>query len=226
MLKNTAFTFVEIIVSITIISLISASWVFYFHDFIWKQEISVHINEFQNKISQLNNDVKKHNIFDYVITFDKNSHWYIISENNIWTDYLQDVQFDTINNNWNISIVPSISDIWEIKIYSWNKKIDQITRNWADIIKLDINKDTRINWVLSWSTLNTLSFNYFNNIDYSQTKNIYILDILDSSMVSYNSLSIENINWKIKYLNNSTELIKPMIILFEKNWIEDRLELN
>jgi hypothetical protein len=74
--------------------------------------------------------------------------------------------------------------------------------------------------------LNTVSFNFLNNIDYSKTKNIYILDILDSSMVSYNSLSIENINWKIKYLNNSTELTKPMIILFEKNWIEDRLELN
>ncbi len=223
---KTAFTLVEIIVSITIIALISASWVFYFHDFIWKQEIAIHINDFQNNISKLNNDVKNHNIFDYVINFDKNSHWYTISKNNIWSDYLQNVQFDTINNNWSVSILPSINNIWEIKIYSWNKKIDQVTRNWTDIINIDIDKDTIINWFLSWSTLNTVSFNFLNNIDYSKTKNIYILDILDSSMVSYNSLSIENINWKIKYLNNSTELTKPMIILFEKNWIEDRLELN
>jgi prepilin-type N-terminal cleavage/methylation domain-containing protein len=226
MLKNKAFTFVEIIVTITIIALISSSWVFYFHDFIWKQEISIHINNFQNKISELNNDVKKHNTFDYIINFDKNSHWYTISENNIWTDYLQDVQFDTISNNWSVSVLPATNDIWEIKIYSWNKKIDEITRNWTDVINIDINKDTKINWVLSWSTLNNISFNFFNNIDYSKTKNIYILDILDNTMTSYNSLTIENINWNIRYLHNSNELTKPIIILFEKNWIEDRLELN
>jgi prepilin-type N-terminal cleavage/methylation domain-containing protein len=220
-----AFTFIELIVTITIISLISFTWVFYFHDFIWKQEINIHINSFENTLKELNNDIKKHNIFDYTILLDKNSSWYIISKNEIWISNKLAASFDSINNNWNISINPASWDIWELRVYKANKKINQITKNWSDIINITLKDDTSIVSTLSWSKLNTVSFKYLNSLNIDD--NIKILDILDSTgSVSYDWLTIENINWKIRYINNSNELTTPLIILFEKNWIENKLELN
>lgn len=219
-----AFTFVELIVTITIISLISFSWVFYFHDFIWKQEINIHINSLENTIKELNNNVRKHEIFDYTIVLDKNSSWYTVTKNNVWINNHLETSFDTINNNWTLLLNPPNWDIWELKIYKAHKKINQLTKNWSDTINIILEDDTTIISTLSWSKLNTVSFQYLNPLDIND--NIVILDILDSMMNSYNSLEIENKNWKIKYLDNSNELSTPIIILFEKNWIENKLELN
>lgn len=226
MYKNKAFTFVEIIVSITIISLISVSWVFYFNDFIWKQDMSIHINNFENTIQELNYNIKQHKIFDYKLHFKKNTSWYTISQNNIWVDYYQEFSFDTINNNWTINIIPSTADIWEIKIYKWKKKTDEITKNWSELVNFNIDDNITIVWTLSWSTLNTLNFIYFDNMNWKIDKNLLILDILDNISISQNSLTIQNINWNKQYYNNWLLLNKPITIIFEKNWIEDKLVLN
>lgn len=223
-----AFTFVEIIVSITIISLISVSWIFYFNDFIGKQEIWIHIQSFKSTINNLDYKIKKQDIFDYNIFINKNSYWYTISENNIWTDYVQNIEFDTLNNSGSISINPADGEIWELKIYSNNKKSEQVTRNWTDTININIDKETRIQSSLSWSTLNTLTLKYYNEQDWNQSKELYILDILDSTWTnSYDSLHIRNINGKKSYYDNLLQINNlPIIILFEQNWIEDKLELN
>jgi len=224
MYKKQAFTFIELVVSITIIAIISFSGVFYFNDFIWRQEISIYVNNFEQNIKELNNNVKKQEIFDYTLELHKNSAWFTISKNNIWWNHLQNYIFDTQNKTWNITIQPSTSEIWEIKIYDWIKKINQLTKNWLESLELNINNNTTILSSLSWSQLNTVIFQYLNNQNINES--VTILDILDNSMTSYDSLIIENISWKIKYIYNWSELSTPIIILFDKNWIEDKLELN
>lgn len=219
------FTFIELIVSITIITLIWTSGMFYFHDFIWKQELSIHIKSFKNTLSELDYKVKNQDIFDYTIDLNKNTYWYTISQNEIGSNYLQETNFDTLNNSWTVNIIQNTSDIWEIKVYQWMKKIEQITRNWSDVVSLELNKNTFIKSSLSGSKLNLISFNYFLND--SKIKTFTVLDILDSNMNSYNSLKIKNISWKKTYFHNSSQINNlPIIILFEQNWIEDRLELN
>jgi hypothetical protein len=219
------FTFIELVVSITIITLIWTSWMFYFHDFIWKQELSTHIRSFKKVISELDYKIKKQEIFDYSIQLNKSTYWYTVSQNNIGSDYIQEAIFDTLNNSWSINIIQDTSDIWEIKVYQWIKKIEQLTRNWWDTINLELNKNTFINSSLSWSKLNSLSFNYF--LNNNEVKSFNILDILDSNMNSYNSLEIKNISWDKTYSHNSSQINNlPIIILFEQNWIEDRLEIN
>lgn len=225
MIIKKAFTFIEIIVTITIISLISISGTFYFHDFIWKQELVIYMDKFNSTYKELNNEVKIQKIFDYTLNIQRHSYWYTVSKNNIWVQNIQVAIFDTQNNSWSISLKPVVNNIWEIKFYKGIKKIEQITKNGLDIVTFNVDDFSTIQSSLSWSTLNTLSFYYLNNLD-PWEKDVYILDIIDSNNISQNSLTIENINWKKTFYNNLTPLNSPIYILFEKNWIEDRLILN
>ena len=225
MIRKKAFTFIEIIVSITIISLISISGTFYFHDFIWKQELVVCIDAFNSTYKELNNDVKTQKIFDYKLDIQRNSYGYTVSKNNIWLENIQVPTFDTKNNSWSIYLNPADTNIWEIKFYKDLKKIEQITKNWSDNITFNIDDFSTIQSSLSWSPLNTLIFYYLNFLAPLE-KDVYILDIIDNNGLSQDSLTIENINWKKIFYNNLIPLDSPIYLLFEKNWIEDRLILN
>jgi prepilin-type N-terminal cleavage/methylation domain-containing protein len=223
---KSGFTFVELIVVISIISLLSVNSVFYFNDFIWKQELSYDISKLESTIKDLDADVKNQKSFDYNLNFKKNSYWYYISQNSIWNDIKQEVTFDTISWVGIINLNPSSIEIWEIKVYKWHKKIEQITKNWSENINIQINDTIHVLWTLSWSTLNKLSLSYFDVDKESETKNTFIIDILDKNMVSQNSLTIQNISWNKVYNWNLPILETPVYIIFEKNWIESTLELN
>ena len=154
---KSGFTFVELIVVISIISLLSVNSVFYFNDFIWKQELSYDISKLESTIKDLDADVKNQKSFDYNLNFKKNSYWYYISQNSIWNNIKQEVTFDTTSWISTINLNPSSLEIWEIKLYQWHKKIEQITKNWSENINIQINDTIHVLWTLSWSTLNKLS---------------------------------------------------------------------
>lgn len=219
------FTFIEIIVSITIISLISISSTFYYFDFIWKQELIIYMNDFNKTYKTLNNKVKKQEIFDYTLSINKNSNWYIVSENKIGLDIIQIANFDTANNSWTIQLSPPLDDIWEIKFYDWQKKIKQITQSWLNEITFQIVNNSTIISSLSWSILNNINFYYLNNTNNSDN-NISILDIIDNQWESHNFLNINNLNWNIIFNNNIKTINWPISILFQKNGINDTLIIN
>lgn len=223
---NSGFTFVEIIVVITIIALLSVNSVFYFNDFIWKQELSYDISQLESNIIDLDADIKNQKSFDYSLYFNKNSYWYSISQNSIWNNIKQNVIFDTITWIAKINLIPSSIEIWEIVIYKWHKKIQQLTRNWSEDLDIQIEDTIHVLWSLSGSTLNKLTLQYFDLDKESELKNTYILDIIDSNDTSYDSLKIENISGNKKYLSGSQLMTPPIEIFFEKNWIESILELN
>jgi prepilin-type N-terminal cleavage/methylation domain-containing protein len=64
-----AFTLIELIIVITIITFITTSSVFYFLDFVKNQEIKQRIEVIENNIKQLDSDIKKYKIFDYELLF-------------------------------------------------------------------------------------------------------------------------------------------------------------
>jgi len=64
-----AFTLVELIIVIAIITLISSSSVFYFLDFVKNQEINQRVQLIEDNLKKLDKDIKKYNIFDYELAF-------------------------------------------------------------------------------------------------------------------------------------------------------------
>jgi len=223
---KSGFTFIELIIVISIISLISVNSIFYFNDFIWKQELSYDISQFKNVISELDADIKNQKSFDYNINFKKNNYWYAISQNTMWNDIKQEVIFDTVSWTGIINLNPSSVEIWEVTVYKWHKKMEQFTKNGSDTINIQVDDTIHLLWTLSWSILNKLSLSYFDVNKETETKNTFILDILDKNMVSQNSLTIQNISWKKVYNWDLPIIETPVYIIFEKNWIESILELN
>ena len=222
--KTKAFTFIELIVSVTIVALIWTSGMFYFYEFIWKKELLTHIKSIEKIIWNLDYKIKRQEIFDYQLDFEKNTFWYKISQNNVWTDFTQETIFDSSNASWSINIVENNNEIWELKVYQWWKKIEQLTKNWYDTISIDLEKNTTISSSLSGLKLSTISFHYF---DETNKNNLILLDILDNNMTSYDSLKINNISGKKIYSHQSNQINNlPIILLFERNWVEEKLELN
>lgn len=228
MILKKAFTFVEIIVCISIISLIWASWTFYFHDFIWKKELSIFIDDFNNQYNNLNQEVRTQTIFDYKLEIDKNAYWYIISKNNIWLETIQVADFDTQNNSVDISLYPQDNSDWELIIYEWWKKTQEKTSNWNISVEFNTEQDSSIRSTFSWSTLNTLDIVYLNNTE-PLAQEVYLLDILDNNSYSHDSLIIKNISWKKSFysdVNEANKINGPITLIFDKHWIEDKLIIN
>lgn len=223
---KSGFTLVELIVVISLIAIMSINSVFYFNDFIWKQELSYDLSQLENVINDLDKEINSQESFDYTLYFEKDSYGYSISQDTIWSDTLQQITFDTTTETWNVILIPSSWEIWEIKIYDWDKKINQLTKNWSESLELDIINDTSIISTLSWSTLNNLSLSYFDVDKETEIKNTFILDILDKDMSSHTELTIQNISWNKVYYSSTQTLESPIYVIFEKNWIESQLEFN
>ena len=220
------FTFIELIVVMSIIALLSVNSVFYFHDFIWKQELSYDISQLDSLINTLDTNIKKQKSFDYTLTFDKNSYWYSVSQNTIWNNISQNATFDTVSWTGIINLTPSSTEIWEVKVYKWLKKIEHLTKNWSSSIEVKVEDTTHILWTLSWSTLNKITLWYFDTNTNAELNHTLIVDIKDITETSYDSINIRNISGNKMYLFGTTKITPPIFITFEKNWIESILELN
>ncbi|MDA7494800.1 type II secretion system GspH family protein [Candidatus Gracilibacteria bacterium] len=226
MYKKNAFTFVEIIVSISIVSLIGFSGVFYFQDFIGKQNILTHIQQFENTIDELDNEIKKQEVFDYTIVINPESAGYLISKNNIGTEYKQSLTYNDNTQTGTLDIDPPVDNIWEMKIYENHKKSIHNTVSGLESIDVEMKENTRVVSVLSGAILNELQFNYFEREQINENTSIQIIDIQDNTNTSIDTLEIENISGRKNYSYNNIDLTTPIYIIFEYNGIEETLELN
>lgn len=79
--KKKAFTFAELIVSITIIALISVASVSGFFSFLENREVNSKLNNFTEKIKELDKKVQNMEIFKYEISFNPDS--FVVYENKL-----------------------------------------------------------------------------------------------------------------------------------------------
>lgn len=103
------FTFIELLIVITIIWIISFFSFGSFFDFLKNKEFAIKINNLENIIKEEDLKINKKEIFDYEIIFDKNNDYFKIFENNysiwekiiiesIWNDI---IKFKIKENNLN-----------------------------------------------------------------------------------------------------------------------------
>jgi prepilin-type N-terminal cleavage/methylation domain-containing protein len=67
MLSKFAFTFIEIMVVISIISIVSFTSVFYFNDFIDSQEIKGILHNFSSQVELFDAETEQGKIYDYEV---------------------------------------------------------------------------------------------------------------------------------------------------------------
>jgi len=227
-----AFTLIELIVVISIITITSTSWVFYFLDYVKNQEISQKINIIKNNINKIDTEVKKYEIFDYEMFFNTSNLtlWYITYLNNFDIPYNQTLTLNTITWSWNISIQWEASLTWTLKLYKKQKLFLDKEITYNESMDFDFNTDQyyKIKSTLSWEILNEININYFweDNINAEKNNNIYLTKIEreDSSII--NELTIKNVWWTKTFFSWALELNDNKIYLyFENNWLEKFIKL-
>ena len=232
-----AFTLVELIIVISIITLITSSSVFYFLDFIKNQQIKQRTKTIENNLIQLDKDVKNYKIFDYELIFDTNTQsWaYIVYLNKFDNIYTQNIDLNTYTWSW---IIKTNTTSWTgiIKIFKKQKLFSSKEYNSNADFEFSFNTDPfyKIKATLSGEILNEIKINYFSNDNIKPEKNNY-LNIIKintkkdkSWILGIENLIIKNIWWNKKFYKNNinTEINSDEIYLFfENNWKEKFIKI-
>ena len=226
-MNKKAFTFIELLVVITIITITTISWVFYFSRQVSSMWLSSKITNVKNFIDKLDNDISNKKVFDYKIYFKKNSIWFTGSLNNLWIDYSQKLFMNFDTGTW---IIYSHTG-WDLKIYSGIKYKDTIFLEDKNNYSYLFNKNIywKIESSYSWEILNTVFLQYFSEENFDKNildklKLIWIYWNSSKTSGNYASLIIQNINWNKKIIADWVEKNK-IYLFFEQNWVEKFLEI-
>lgn len=224
--RQKAFTLIELLVAVTIIWIVSFTWVFWFIKFAEENSLKLKTNQILTQIDTQDQKVTNKQIFDYKIIFDSNNNSsYYIYENIIWEEVKQLVKN---SNSWSLQI--------ELKWNFWNNwytsvykehKLDLSKKVWVQEYSISVENwyDYRIIWTLSWTTDKTILNNVlFKNIDKEESE-INIQKITDTEWWNnINHLEITNIWWR-KKLTSSWSTINEAFIYFDKNWTESFINI-
>lgn len=228
-----AFTLVELIVVIAITTVISASGVFYFLDFVQEQKLNQKLSIIKDNLNNLDKKVKKYEIFDYQLEFNtSNTLSYITYINNFDTEN-QILSITNSSWSWEIVTIPNTWS-WIIKIYK-NKKLfinQEINRNTKFPFNFNETSSYKITWTQSWEILNKIYLDYYSNNNlYSEKNDLLELKSIniqeDNNWVKISKLKIINIWWIKKFYDNWVEisLSNKVYLFFENNWKEKFIKI-
>lgn len=231
--NSIGFTYIELLVVIWIIVLISSTWVFYFLDYINEQEINQKLSLIKQDFKDLNKQINNYNVFDYEIKMNTINlkKWYIVFLNNFNIDYRQDINFDSETWSWTIFINWDGTINWYLKIYK-NLKLILGKSIESDIIfNYDFVEDqnyTLLSKIWPYNS-NEIKIKYFTENNVLKENNTFLVltninTNFDKSWTSITNLSIKNIWWK-KTIIWDWISYDEVYVFFESNWKEGYLKL-
>ena len=228
-----AFSLIELIVVISIITITTSSWVFYFFDYVKNQEISQKLTKIEDEIIYLDNQIKNFEIYDYEVNFNTSNTW-----SKLFTIYKnifdsKNQKINIINESWSW-IIKTYPNSWSgtIKIYKNNKLYinNEINRSIDYTFNFNEEEKYKIKWTLSWETLNEIELNYYSeeNVILNNKNKINLIKISeDKNSLDLWNLSFKNIWWIKKFYTNWTEITSNEIyLLFENNWKEKHIKIS
>lgn len=215
------FSFIEIIIVVMLISITTTTGMYYFQDFLQKQESNIHIQNVYHTIESLDKKVKNKEISDYTVYLKNN--YYTISQNNLWVE--NPIVYQNNSASTGLFQLKNLdqSKVFQYTLLKNNKKIEEKNILWNQKIIFDYKNNTmKIQWKLWDDFLNILEVSHLES-----EENLQIINILDKNNNSSNSLIIQNIWWLKKYKDwqSWNILDTPIEIFFEYNWYENNLIL-
>jgi len=235
-MHNKAFTLIELIIVISIIILLSWSWVFYFTNYIDQVKIDSNISMIREEFNSFDEQINDRSIYYYELNLKKDSYVYIFYKNssNTWLNLRFDNNFDYKFASWTLRLIPTIaiSYNWSLSLYSDNKYQYNKFLSWSDSVDFSFNNTYMSNNIvsyLSWNKMNDVYVNYFikpRSLDNSQDF-IYLTSInqkQDKTWKSYDNLIIKNILWQ-KILSSSGDILDEVFLFFEYNSKESFIKI-
>ena len=223
-----AFTLIELLIVITIITLLSSSWVIYFFRQVSSIKLSSEIEKIVDIVDKFDSEVDTKKILDYSLYIKKNSFWFTWSVNNLGLDNRQYINMNFETWTW---IINSNSGTI-IKLYSGIKfqKNQAIGSSEKYEYNFSKNIESKILANYSWATLNNIFINYYSpdNLildNENKLKLILINTKSNKTWNSYNSVEIKNLNWKKYIIPDWGNDINKIYLFFEREWVEKFIEI-
>jgi len=222
--SNFWFTFVEIVLVISILVLTSTFAINEFSKNFEKQSILREINLINIKLSDLDKNVWK-SITDYSLYLYTWS-FYHYTTNTFYKDILNEISFLWWTGTLKTNYIWSSSWSNNAKIFFKNKFLKEVSLSFSGSLKMDFSKVWNY-FIKSENTtkLNDIFINYFSQID--ENKIIVLTSIKDENENSYTWIIIKNGLWFSREIldNNWNKIDTKIILTFENNWLEANLEL-
>lgn len=199
--KVRAFTLVEIIVVISIMTLLSTTWVFYFVDFVKTTQQTKYTQDIKDILEDYENKIKNKNIYDFEALFNRNQPLSLYVYSNVYDNpYVQTIVFDGTTK---IAAL-NRSHTGSIQFYTGNKLF---TQKISPLLNENYSFSGSQRYQILWKTIsldnqlenfNEIDFYYLweNNIDSEDNNDIKIVNIntqIDGSGTNINILKYQNI---------------------------------
>lgn len=228
-MKKNAFTLVELIVVVAIISLLSVSWITYMNRFVLWSQIQNELSIVKDSIEDLNFKIKNKEFFDYSINFSQDHDLYYLYYLN---KSLQNTNFsfslDDVTKDFTLKVNPSNTWFWNLILYSDDKLLVSKTFDQKNIFswKFDSYSSYLIN-----SKIRDLDeyiwINYFwesnmTNSSWAYIKFLGVYNDQDKTNLLSTNFYIKNVNWNIKFFNGTSELSQEEVFVFFEREGEQR----
>lgn len=219
MIKNKHwFTFVEILISIAILSIISVFAISNFWKNFEKQNLQEELDYFKYNLENLENSLWKETT-DYEVYLSLGWEYYYTTNKNYSINNQSILQLNSFT--WKITT----SNQWDIAyIYKNNMFIQTIS--WSQIFEIDISQkgNYKIDTFNSWKKINPLYIQRYANIE--KIKNIELIDIENNS---YTGIIIKNSLWQKRQIlsSNNETITQDINLTFEdEKWNQTTLVLS
>lgn len=193
------FTFVEMIVVVTIFVLMSSSWFFYFANYLWQKKIDTLWQQISLEIQDLDTQIIRKQISDYTVYFSLDfGYWYQVNNTGEASAYILSSDFSTGSFIvWNTHSGAALP--WTLKLYQWEKIHEQLLLPSDTPTTLELFSDDSYSLAsyFSGSLTNSIGIKYFSeeNLWTEEDTKLYLSQInslADMTGTGYTQLKVEN----------------------------------
>lgn len=231
-----AFSLVELIVVVSIISVVGFASVSNFWNFTDNNHLQEINSDFIKELNSLDRDVKLNKIFDYNLSLKSGNLYFLVSKNEQFSAYKTNLSLDNNTLSWTLSVSWRSSTwlIWTIDLSYINFANNSLDLDASSTYSYDFSNYPyfSINSSLSGTSINSLDLKYFYDKNYDlstkQSQKVYLSAIntkQDKSWLSLASINIININNKKYIKTENWQIIDNVFIFFETWWKEISLNI-
>lgn len=230
--KIKAFTLIEIMLVVAIISFLTVSWISYFNNFVDEKKIETNNLIIENKINDLNQKVKNKEILDYKAIFLNTREYLLYRYNQTTKTASSTINIDKTIKSFTLSLNLTDTGSWEVKLYNDNKFLNSklIDQKWIYTGFLDQYQnyyfDSKFTlwqdnlWIMYFSEDNLTN-------SWIETSFIQANTKQDKTWLKTTDFRLENINWNIKFYSGTLLWdTKEVYLFFEKGWFEKSIKIS
>lgn len=225
--NNLWFTFIEILVVISILAIVSAFSISSFNKGFERQSLKSEINIFADTIKNLDNEIWV-SITDYNIYLLTGSYYYYYT-NNLYKNTIQYISFTSMSGTsftWTIQTNDTVKTDMDLQIYFNTKKINatSVSSTGAFLYNISTKWKYEFRSFIGELSLNPISLEFFSKTDIK--KPIDVTSIKDDLWNTYTWVILKNNLWKKTFTTMTGMIINQKLnINFEMIGSADSLQL-